>query len=171
MMNAKEEELTITHEFSAAKELVFNAFSHEEALTEWWGPVDCKNTVLKLDFREGGIFHYKMEKDGKINYGRFTFVKIQPYDVLEFVNSFSDEKGNIIRAPFDIQLPLKIFYRLNFTESIGKTIITMTARPVDATGEEMLNFKSIDKSVQKGFGDTFSQLASYLNKIQTNAIH
>jgi len=99
------ESLSIVHEFNAPKKLVFNAFAKEDALAAWWGPVECKNSVIKLEFREGGFFHYKMEKDGNINYGRFTFGKIQPYDMLEFFNSFSDEHGNIIRAPFDIQLP------------------------------------------------------------------
>lgn len=156
----------IVHEFNAPKELVFNAFSQEEALTQWWGPVECKNTVLKLDFKEGGIFHYKMVKGSKTNYGRFTFSKIQPYDLLEFVNSFSDAKGNIIRAPFDIQLPLKIFYRFVFTEDKGKTRITMTGLPMEASSEELRAFKSINESMQEGFGATFNQLASYLDKIR-----
>lgn len=160
------EELTIVHEFNAPKELVFNAFANEEALAQWWGPVECKNSVLKLDFKRGGFFHYKMEKDGKVNYGRFTFGEIKPYDLLEFANSFSDEKGNIISAPFDIELPLKILYRLTFTENMGKTKITMTAQPVNATSKEIINFRSINKNVKQGFGATFNQLAAYLDKIQ-----
>jgi uncharacterized protein YndB with AHSA1/START domain len=162
------DKLTIVHEFRAPKKLVFNAFAKEEALAEWWGPVECKNTVLKLDFEEGGVFHYKMEKEGKTNYGRFTFVRIQPFDLLEFVNSFSDENGNILRAPFSIQLPLKIFYRMLFAENKGKTTITLTGEPMEASKEEILNFKSINRSMQQGFGATFEQLVAYLNKIQTN---
>lgn len=161
--------LSVVHEFDAPKKLVFNAFTNEDALAAWWGPVECKNSVIRLEFREGGFFHYKMEKDGNINYGRFTFGKIRPYDLLEFSNSFSDQHGNIIRAPFDIQLPLKIFYRLRFTETKGKTIISMTGLPMEATKEEILNFKSINKNVQEGFGATFNQLAAYLYRIQTSS--
>jgi uncharacterized protein YndB with AHSA1/START domain len=163
------EELTVVHVFNAPKKLVFNAFAQEEALAAWWGPVECKNTVLKLDFKTGGNFHYKMVNKGTVNYGRFTFGKIQPYDLLEFVNSFSDKNGNIIRAPFDIQLPLEIFYRLTFTETKGKTTITLTGQPIHATQEEITNFKYINENVQKGFGATFNKLASYLHKIQPNS--
>lgn len=164
----EEEKLTIVHEFNAPKKVVFNAFRTEEALAEWWGPVECRNTVLKLEFKEGGVFHYKMEKGSSANYGCFTFIKIRPFDLLEFVNSFSDENGNILRAPFSIQLPVKIFYRLVFTEKKGKTTITLTGKPMEASKEEAQNFRSINKNVQQGFGATFDQLAAYLNRIQTN---
>ena len=164
--NAKAE-LIIVHEFNSPKELVFEAFADANALGEWWGPVECKNSVIKLDFKTGGTFHYKMEKDGKVNYGRFIFGKIQPHDLLEFTNSFSDEYANIVRAPFDIPLPLEIFYRLTFAENNGKTTITLTGQPINASHEEILSFQSINANVQEGFGATFNQLASYLSKIQT----
>ena len=166
-MNPKQtkekEELIGSYEFQAPKKLVFNAFADADALGEWWGPVECKNSVVKLDFRTGGIFHYKMENQGKVTYGRFLFGKIQPYDLLEFTNSFSDENANIVRAPFDIQLPLEIFYRLTFTEKNGKTTITLTGQPVNASKEEQSVFRSINADVQQGFGATFKQLEQYLN--------
>jgi uncharacterized protein YndB with AHSA1/START domain len=152
----------LVREFKAPKKLVFNAFSTAEALSEWWGPVATKNTVLKLDFREGGIFHYKMESDGQANYGRFIFGEIKPYDLLEFNNAFADAQGNVVRAPFDINLPAQIFYRLIFSESNGKTILTMTGEAVNGTAEEIAALKSIHDSMQEGFGASFNQLASYL---------
>ncbi|MBA4058558.1 MAG: polyketide cyclase, partial [Marivirga sp.] len=120
-----------------------------------------------LDFKVGGIFHYKMEKNGKVNFGRFIFGRIERYDLLEFTNAFSDEHGNIVRAPFDIQLPIQIFYRLKFAEKKGKTTITMTGQPVKATKVEEETFRSINPSMQQGFEATFNQLAAYLNKVQT----
>ena len=164
----EKEKLVIVQEFNAPRKLVFNAFTTEEALAEWWGPVECRNTVLKLEFKVGGVFHYKMEREAMTNYGRFTFIKIRPFDLLEFVNSFADENGNILSAPFSIQLPLKIFYRLIFTEKKGKTTITLTGEPIEASREETENFRSINKNVQQGFGATFDALAVYLNKMQTN---
>ncbi len=158
-------EFTIAYEFNAPKELVFNAFANAEALNEWWGPVETKNSVIHLDFKMGGIFHYKMESKGRTNYGRFLFGKIEPYDYLEFANSFSDEHANVIKAPFDIPLPLEIFYRLTFSESKGKTTINMAGQPVHANEEEQKGFMSINASMQQGFGATFNQLAVYLGKL------
>ena len=159
-------EFIITHEFNAPKELVFNAFSDADALNEWWGPVECKNTVIKLDFKPGGIFHFKMDFNGNINYGRFIFGKIQPHDLLEFTNAFADENANVVPAPFDIKIPKEIFYRLRFTEDKGKTTITLTGQPVNATAEESAGFKSINADMKKGFGATFDKLGEYLSKTQ-----
>jgi uncharacterized protein YndB with AHSA1/START domain len=159
---------TISYEVNAPKELVFNAFANAKALNGWWGPVETKNSVIHLDFKTGGIFHYKMENKGRTNYGRFLFGKIEPYDYLEFTNSFADEHANVIKAPFDISLPLEIFYRLSFTESNGKTTINMIGQPTHATDEEQKGFISINASMQQGFGATFSQLASYLDRLQSS---
>jgi uncharacterized protein YndB with AHSA1/START domain len=155
---------TLTYKFNAPQKLVFNAFSNAKALAEWWGPVECKTTVLRLDFREGGIFHFQMEANSKITYGRFLFKQIKPYHTLEFVNAFSDERANIVPAPFDIQLPLEIFYQLKFIENSGITTIELLARPINANEEETRVFHSISPSMVDGFGATFGKLESYLKK-------
>jgi uncharacterized protein YndB with AHSA1/START domain len=133
-------------------------------LGEWWGPAECKTTVLRLDFREGGIFHYQMEANGNITYGRFLFKQIKPYDTLKFVNAFSDEHANIVPAPFDMQLPLEIFYALTFVEKKGITTIELLARPVNANEEQTRIFHSIRPSMVNGFGATFGKLEGYLKK-------
>ena len=153
-----------TREFNAPRKRVFNAFSNAEALNAWWGPIETKNSVIKLDFRPGGIFHYKMELQGKITYGRFLFVKIQPFELLEFTNAFADENAKVVRAPFDILIPLEIFYRLQFTEHNGKTTITMTGEAVNASPEELGGFQSIGLGMQRGFGATFNKLSLYLER-------
>jgi PhnB protein len=158
----QKKELRIIHEFSAPKEMVFDAFTSAEALNEWWGPAEMNNSVVSLDFRPGGIFHYKMEKDGKVSYGRFVFGRIQPHDLLEFTVAFADEKANIVKAPFDMELPREIFYRLVFTEQDGKTIISLTGNPVNATHEQQEVFSAIEPDMQRGFGSTFDQLEQYI---------
>jgi len=153
-----------TREFNAPRKRVFNAFSNAEALNAWWGPIETKNSVIKLDFRPGGIFHYKMESQGKITYGRFLFRKIQPFELLEFTNAFADENAKVVRAPFDILIPLEIFYRLQFTEHNGKTTIAMTGEAVNASPEELGGFQSIEVGMQRGFGATFNKLSLYLER-------
>ena len=69
---------TFTYTFKAPKDLVFNAFGTAESLNEWWGPVESRNSVIQLDFKPGGIFHFKMEFQGLTTYGRFVFGRIQP---------------------------------------------------------------------------------------------
>lgn len=151
-----------SYTFNAPQRLVFEAFGNAEALNAWWGPAETQNTVISLDFKTGGIFHFKMEGGGHTSYGRFIFGAIQPYDLLEFTNAFADEHANVIPAPFDITIPKEIFYRLHFSEQDGKTTITMTGQPVKASAAEEAGFRDINDSMQEGFGKTFDKLAAYL---------
>jgi uncharacterized protein YndB with AHSA1/START domain len=158
----KEARFTLVHEFNAPKQLVFNAFATAEALGEWWGPAESKVIVVKLDFKPGGIFHYKTEPGPM--YGRLLFGKIQPFDLLEFTSSFSDENANIIKPPFDMPFPLEIFNRAVFTEQDGKTTITMTAEPVNASTDEVNMFKNLHSNMQQGTTGMMHKLALYLSK-------
>lgn len=157
-------DFVLVHEFNAPKETVFNAFGDAEALNQWWGPVESRNTVISLNFRSGGIFHYKMEFQDSTTYGRFLFGKVSPHDLLEFTIAFADEKGNAVDAPFDIPLPREIFYRLNFSGAGNKTTITLTGSPINASAAETKGFLSIRESMEQGFGATFEKLAVYLGK-------
>lgn len=161
---AEKDKLRLSYEFNAPKELVFNAFSTAEALNEWWGPVETKNSAISLDFRPGGVFHFKMDFNGHASYGRFLFRTIEPYDLLEFTNAFADEQANPIPAPFDVKLPVEILYSIVFEEKNGKTKLTLTGTPYNASDEEVDGFVSINASMHEGFGGTFDKLRVYLAK-------
>src|SRR5262245_45482797 len=124
---------TLSYEFDAPKKLVFEAFGNAEALNDWWGPVEMKNSVVSLDFRPGGIFHFKMDHNGHVTYGRMLFLKIERYDLLEINNAFADEHANVVAAPFDFKFPKEIIYRFRFVEQNGKTTIHLTGEPLNAT--------------------------------------
>ncbi|MEQ8416709.1 MAG: SRPBCC domain-containing protein [Imperialibacter sp.] len=158
------DKLRLSYELNAPRELVFNAFSTAEALNEWWGPVETKNSAISLDFRPGGVFHFKMDFNGNVNYARFLFKTIEPYDLLEYSNAFADEQGKPIPAPFDVTLPLEIFYSLRFTETNGKTTIHLTGEPIYASQAEIDGFVSINESMHEGFEGTFAALAAFLDK-------
>jgi uncharacterized glyoxalase superfamily protein PhnB/uncharacterized protein YndB with AHSA1/START domain len=153
---------TLVREFDAPRKEVFNAFADADALNEWWGPAETENSVIKLDFRPGGIFHFKMKHNGKVNYGRFLFAKIQPYELLEFSNAFADENAKVVKAPFDIDLPAEIFYRLVFTEHKGKTTLTLTGSAVNPSTAEQEAFESINADMHEGFSKTFNKLDLYI---------
>lgn len=156
-------EFQLSYVFNTTSENVFNAFGNADALNAWWGPVECENTVISLDFRKGGIFHFKMEMEGQTNYGRFLFGNIRPYDLIEFTNAFADENANVIKAPFDMEIPDEIFYRITLTESNGQTELHLTGQPVNATAAQQAGFNSINESMQQGFAATFDMLKAYLN--------
>jgi len=52
------QELFITREFEAPRELVFRAFSEPELLVQWLGPRDLTMEIEKLDNRSGGSYRF-----------------------------------------------------------------------------------------------------------------
>ena len=160
------EGLKIVRDFKAPKALVFQAFSTKDAFAEWWGPVGMPITVIQFDFRQGGKLHYKMEDKGQTMWGIFKYRNIKSPDLIEFVNSFSDESGNICRPPFTIEFPYEIFNQLTLVEKNGITTITLSGYPINATPEQEATYYSMISNMTQGFDGTLNQLEAYLTKIQ-----
>lgn len=159
----KNDRLVLSRVFNAPKELVFGAFSTVEALNQWWGPAESQNSVISLDFRRGGVFHFRMDFGGSVMYGRFQYIEIQPPDYLEFTNAFADENGNVVPAPFDKNFPLQVLYRLEFEEKEkGKTTIILTGEPLNPSSVQQQAFDSLMPSMNAGFERTWNKLELYL---------
>lgn len=160
-----QEGLTIVRKFNAPKSLVFAAFATAEALAAWWGPKGMPITVHNLDFKPGGIFHYKMEGNGQTMWGIFHYSNIVEPDMIEFVSSFSDEEGNICKSPFPIDFPLEVFNRVTLEEVNGITTLTLKGHPTNATAAQEETYRSMFKSMEQGFGGTMDQLEDYLTTL------
>lgn len=58
------QELFITREFDAARELVFKAHIDPDLYIQWVGPRDLTMTIQKFDMSDGGSYKYTHERDG-----------------------------------------------------------------------------------------------------------
>ncbi len=154
--------LKIIRTFQAPQTMVFEAFASAAALAEWWGPIGMPVTVKTLDFKPGGSFHYKMVGTGNTMWGLFKYVTINRHDLIEFVNSFSDEAGNLCKPPFPIDFPFEIFNQIVLNEEDGITTLTLRGHPINATTEQEATYTSMYDNMQQGFGGTFNQLEHYL---------
>ncbi len=158
-----ENQLEITRTLDAPRDLVWKAWTDPKALAEWWGPKDFKITVHKLEFKPGGVFHYDMlGHNGFQMWGIFTYKEINAPEKLVFINSFSNEKGEITRAPFfDGKWPLEILNTMTLSEENGKTVLRLIGGPINASEEEQQAFEGNRKSMQQGFAGTFEKLDEY----------
>ena len=52
------QEIVITREFDAPRELVFKAFTEPELLSQWWGPSYLSTRVDTMDVRPGGQWRF-----------------------------------------------------------------------------------------------------------------
>ena len=158
--------LKIVRQFEAPKSLVFDAFTTADALGEWWGPAEMPITVLHLDFKKGGRFHYKMTGNEQTMWGLLRYENIASPNKIEFISAFSDEKGNVCKSPFPIDFPLEVFNQFIFTEDSGITTLTIQAYPVNATAEQEATFYSILENMDQGTSAMLNQLERFLVKRQ-----
>lgn len=160
-----EREFVITRVFTAPRELVFKVWTEREHLMHWWGPKGFTVRACKIDLRPGGIMHYCLRgPDGGDMWGKFVYREIVKPERLVFINSFSDEKGNLTRHPFSPTWPLEMLSTVTFVEHRGRTTLTVQWVPLNATESERKTFEAGHESMQKGWTGTLDQLADYLAK-------
>ncbi|HTT97894.1 MAG TPA: SRPBCC domain-containing protein [Rhizomicrobium sp.] len=157
----------ISRTYDAPLSLVWDMYAKKEHLTKWWGPKGFEWVGGTLDFRPGGIFHYGMKSPtGDVMWGKFVYSEIVPLKKLVFTTSFSDENGGTTRAPFAANFPLEVLNTIEFSESAGKTTLSMTGTPFDASDADKAFFESMFPSMQQGFKGTLDQLEAYLKSQQ-----
>ena len=60
------QELFITREFEAPRELVFRAYTEADLYEKWLGPDDLTMTIEKMDAFDGGSYRFLHERDGHV---------------------------------------------------------------------------------------------------------
>jgi|SRR5215207_8413324 len=92
------QELFITREFDAPRELVFKAYTDPEIIVQWLGPKNLKMTIQKWEPRDGGSWQYTHEHDGQ----QYAFVGVN-HEVLapeRIIGTFEftglPERGHVI---------------------------------------------------------------------------
>ena len=154
---------SIERVFDAPRNLVWQAHSQAGHLQNWWGPKGCKLDVKALEFRPGGMFHYRMSySTGAEMWGRFFYREIERNERIVWLNSFSNEGGGITRAPFSADCPLEMANTLVFSEQNGKTTLALRSSAFGATPAEEQYYADLKPSLAQGYGGTLDQLETYL---------
>ena len=158
-----EAEFFITRQFNQPLEKVWQAWSLSEQIGRWWGPEGCKVDVHRFEFQPGGFFHYAMNFDGApAMWGRFNYREINPLKSIVWLNSFSNERCGIARAPFSDICPMEIKNTVRFSEEGGVTTVALKAVPFGELEAERDYFIDLKPSMEQGYGGTFDQLAAWL---------
>jgi uncharacterized protein YndB with AHSA1/START domain len=66
--NFPRREIVITREFSAPRELVWEAMTNPQHVVHWWGPRGFSTTIEEMDFRVGGVWKHIMRGPDGVNY-------------------------------------------------------------------------------------------------------
>ena len=96
--SVKKKDLIVTRVFDAPVELVWKAWTDPQHVMRWWGPNGFTAPVARIDFREGGTSLVCMrapkEFGGQDMYNTWTYQKIVPMELIEFILDWADKDGN-----------------------------------------------------------------------------
>ena len=160
---------SINHVFRAPRERVWQAWTQRDQLMAWFGPRGSSMNHAVLELRQGGSFHYCMNHPSRMEmWGLWVFREIDPYNKLMFVSSFSNPHGDIVSAPFPglENFPLEVETTVTFVEHAGVskgTLVTVVAKPFNATQAQRDFFASFHNSMQQGWTGTMQQLAEFID--------
>ena len=159
--------LTITRVFDAPRDLVWKAVTEAERLMHWWGPKGFTTLTCKVDLRAGGTFRYSLRTPhGDVMWGKWVYGEIVVPELLVSVVSTTDEDGNPVRHPMSAGQPLEVLYKMTLSERDGKTTMTISGVPFNATEEERKAFEAGRDFMEQGFDGTLGKLVAYLAKTQ-----
>src|SRR5690625_18814 len=164
--NMESNTLVLTRIFEVPRDLLFKVWTDPRHFEKWWGPKGYLLNIVKMEARPGGSFFGSQKSpEGHVMWGKFIYQEVEEPEKLIFIQSFSDEEGNTIRAPFDPNWPLEIINILSFGEDEGKTALTMSGGPFNATDEERTAYEKMSPMLQQGLNGTFDQLTEYLESL------
>ena len=86
----------VTREFNAEPSLVWDAFTKQEILDQWWAPKPWKSETKSMEFKVGGRRFYAMvSPDGAAkNWQIQDYTSISPKTNFKFFSVFADENEN-----------------------------------------------------------------------------
>jgi uncharacterized protein YndB with AHSA1/START domain len=148
--------LFLEREFSAPRELVFEAYSDCKHLKRWWGPKAWPLTYCQLDFQPGGKWHYCLSEEGGDgeSWGLATYKEIAKPEHIIYIDQFADKDGNV-----NEEMPSQ-HVTVTLIETEGGTKLRSRT---DYESEEALQ-QILEMGVVEGISSTWNRLAEFLAK-------
>jgi uncharacterized protein YndB with AHSA1/START domain len=134
-----------TRIFDAPRDLVFEAWTTPEHLSQWWGPKGFTNTFQEFDMRPGGTWQFIMHGPDGVDYqNKSVFVEIVKPERIVFQH---------VSGP-------KFQVTATFEDLDGKTRLTF--RMLFETATE---FDKVKTYAVEGNEQTFARLEAHLTKM------
>jgi uncharacterized protein YndB with AHSA1/START domain len=126
---AAADEVWITRDFAAPRQLVFQAWTDPEHLLAWYAPQGCTIEFREFDFRVGGQYLSCIHTpDGYQCWCRGEYRQIVPPERLEFTMAVADKNGNLVEPTtvgMDPAWPRETTLTVTFEEIGGRTRLTL----------------------------------------------
>lgn len=144
----------VEKEFNAELPLVWDAFTKQEILDQWWAPKPFESKTKVMEFEVGGRRFYAMvSPEGHEMWQLQQYTSITPKTNFKFLSVFADKDEN----PF---LPGSN-WDLSFSEQNGTTRVSISI--YNESKERMQ--KMIEMGFREGFTMTLTELENLLQSL------
>ena len=145
----------VTREFAAGLSLVWDAFTTQEILDQWWAPKPWQSRTKFMDFTTGGRRFYAMvSPEGQEHWSVQNFTSISPKTNFKYVDAFTDKDENINK-----ELPGSD-WDLNFVARNETTTVKITIKHK--------TLADLEKIIEMGFQGGFTMTLNYLENLLEN---
>lgn len=142
-----------TRVFNAPRELVFDAWTDQKHLAQWWGPDGFSTTTRSIDIRAGGVWRFVMHgPDGRDYENRITYVEVMKPKRLVYRHGGGE----------DVE-PVQFEVEVTFEDLGEQTKLTM--RMVFPSAEERARVIR-EYGADKGLAQTLARLAEYVKSMR-----
>jgi uncharacterized protein YndB with AHSA1/START domain len=143
-----DEQILITREFDAPKDLVYEAWTTPELVRRWWSGKRGAVTSAEIDLRVGGRWRYVMETEGGFEVAfNGEFREIVPTERIVTTEVYEG-------VPAD-QVPEEdVVNTVTFAEADGRTTLTILSQCPSKEVRDMI----IDSGMEAGMQESMDQL-------------
>jgi uncharacterized protein YndB with AHSA1/START domain len=145
----------VSREFDAELSLVWDAFTKQEILDQWWAPKPWASKTKFMHFKEGGRRFYAMvSPEGHESWQIQDYTSISPKTNFKFLSVFADkdETPHLPGSNWD----------LNFAEKNGITKVGITIYNESLERMERM----IEMGFKEGFTMTLNELETLLQNLK-----
>jgi len=145
--------LSMTAEFAAPVERVWQGWADPRQLERWWGPPTYPATFVEHDLSAGGRMHYYMTSpEGEKYHGCWQVLAVDPPHSLEVDDAFADDTG----APLPDMPLMRMRVELHPTDSGTRMESISTYATVEAMQQVL------DMGVVEGMTGAVNQIDDLL---------
>jgi uncharacterized protein YndB with AHSA1/START domain len=146
--------LIFTKEFNSPRELVWDAWTNPDYISDWWGPKGFTTTIQQMDVVPGGVWRFIMHgPDGRNYKSKIQFIEVVKPERLVYKHVEEEGTG-----------PVHFRVEVLFTQLGKKTSVSMK---MTFDSPENLDQLNRDRGIENGARDTLERLMACLNVFET----
>ncbi len=146
----------IEKEYAYEKSLVWDTFTKQELLDQWWAPKPWESKSKYMNFEKGGKRFYAMvSPEGDEHWSIQNYILINPQNNFKFYNAFADKDENAVLPGSE--------WELTFTENDGITKVGIHIYNESAERME----QQLEMGFQGGITMTLNNLESLLKSLSS----